>query len=78
MSYLEIVPFNKENGVLGDDEVFFVVVFDFDGVLLEEKGEVAGFDLQGHIVGVVVGAVPRFAFVERGQGIAWAAFEDIA
>lgn len=51
---------------MGDDEVFFVVVFDFDGVLLEEKGEVAGFDLQGHIMGVVVGAVPRFAFVERG------------
>ena len=77
-NFSKLVPLHKEDGVLRDDEVLRAVILDFDGVLGEEEGQVAGLHLQGEVAGALGAAVPHLALVEGRQGVARAAFEDIA
>ena len=75
---LKFIAFHKQDGILWYDEIFLVVIFDFNGVFLEKESQVAGQYLKGHVVGVLAVLVPCFALVKGGEGIAWSALENIA
>lgn len=78
MSVSKLVTFNEQDGALWDNIIFFSVIFDFDGVLLHEQGQIAWLHLKGQIFGFTLLGVPRFVAFHVGQSVSRTAFQDVA